>query len=298
MDNENKNKMIALSLNTWHQFRSTFEYQGNKISYHVQGPKDAPCLILIHGFPTASWDWHLQWHELTKHFRVFTLDMLGYGYSDKPKNIRYSIATQADIVTYFLKQFDVAEVHIFSHDYGDTVAQELLARNNLAEPNAINILSVCLLNGGLFAEAHQPLFLQKLLLSPIGGIVANLANFNQFKKNFDRICVMPLAEEKLKEMWQLIAYNNGKPVLAKLIHYIPERVEFRERWVGALQNTTAPVRFICGMEDPISGRHMVEHYRELINEPDIVELEGVGHYPQLESPELVLSSFLEFHRIK
>jgi pimeloyl-ACP methyl ester carboxylesterase len=85
--------------------------------------------------------------------------------------------------------------------------------------------------------------------------------------------------------------------MAKLIHYIPERSQYRERWVGALQNTTIPVRFICGLEDPISGRHMAERYRELVKKPDVVELEGVGHYPQLEAPDLVLTHFLALHNL-
>ena len=68
---------------------------------------------------------------------------------------------------------------------------------------------------------------------------------------------------------------------AKLIHYIPERVEHRERWVGALQKAGVPLKVIVGSVDPIPGSHMASRYRELVPHADVSELAGVGHYPQV-----------------
>ncbi|RMH16697.1 MAG: alpha/beta fold hydrolase, partial [Gemmatimonadetes bacterium] len=47
--------------------------------YRVGGPADAPALVLIHGFPTASWDWHLLWPKLAERFRLLAFDLIGYG---------------------------------------------------------------------------------------------------------------------------------------------------------------------------------------------------------------------------
>ena len=44
---------------------------------------------------------------------------------------------------------------------------------------------------------------------------------------------------------------------------------------------------VAGMDDPVSGAHMVQRYRELVAPPDITELPGIGHYPQIEDPEAV-----------
>ena len=55
-------------------------------------------------------------------------DFLGFGFSDKPRNYPYSILDQADLLEALLREKGITHVHIISHDYGDTVAQELLAR--------------------------------------------------------------------------------------------------------------------------------------------------------------------------
>lgn len=81
-----------------------------------------------HGFPTASWDWHKLWPEFVKHYRVIALDMIGFGFSDKPINYHYSIGDQADLQQALLTSLGISSIHLLAHDYGDTVAQELLAR--------------------------------------------------------------------------------------------------------------------------------------------------------------------------
>lgn len=83
------------------------------------------------------------WAPLTERWRVITLDMLGFGFSAKP-NAPYSILRQADLFEARLRELGIGEYHVLAHDYGDTVAQELLARKSVSP----RILSMCFLNGG------------------------------------------------------------------------------------------------------------------------------------------------------
>jgi pimeloyl-ACP methyl ester carboxylesterase len=55
-----------------------------------------------------------------------------------------------------------------------------------------------------------------------------------------------------------------------------------------------PRRLICGAVDPVSGRHLAERYRELVPDPDVVLLDDVGHYPQLEAPDRVVDEYEAF----
>ena len=55
-----------------------------------------------------------------------------------------------------------------------------------------------------------------------------------------------------------------------------------------------PIRLINGGADPISGKHMVERYLELIPMADVVIFDDIGHYPQTEAPDRLLKQYLEF----
>jgi pimeloyl-ACP methyl ester carboxylesterase len=79
-----------------------------------------------------------------------------------------------------------------------------------------------------------------------------------------------------------------------MINYMEQRRRNRARWVGALVESRVPRRLICGALDPVSGRHLADRYRELVPDPDVVVLEGVGHYPQLEAPDRVVDEYRAF----
>lgn len=282
--------MIPLA--AWRDNGTTFDSAYGPIFCRSEG--QGPALVFIHGFPTASWDWARIWPAFTPHFRCLALDMAGFGFSAKPAGATYSIARQADLFEHWLRQLEIGEYACVAHDYGDTVAQELLARQGGAgHPHMTRLV---LLNGGLFPETHKPLLLQKLLAGPLGPLIARLTTREKFAANMRRICARPLDDGEIDGMWMLLTHNNGISALPKLIGYMAERRTHRERWVGALQSARIPVRLIDGVEDPISGAHMAARYRQLIPAADIVELAGVGHYPQVEAPDEVIDAAMRFLR--
>jgi pimeloyl-ACP methyl ester carboxylesterase len=282
----------------WRQAGRVHVHRGHEFFFIEQArePGAERALLLIHGFPTSSWDWHKLWDALGAQFpRVIAADMMGFGFSSKPADYRYSIFDQADLFESLLAHLGVKRIHILAHDYGDTVAQELLARN--LEAGKPHIDSCVLLNGGLFPETHHARTIQKLLLTPLGPLISLLTNRRSFDRSFSAIFgarTQPSAQE-LGEFWDLIRRDGGNRIMHKLIRYMPERLANRERWVGALRKTRVPLRLIDGPDDPVSGAHMVARYRELVPNPDTVTLPGIGHYPQTEDPQGVLKAFFEFH---
>jgi len=285
----------------WRASGQRFMHRGQPIFWQAGGHAGGgDTLLCIHGFPTASWDWHKVWPSLDERFaRLIAPDMIGFGWSAKPRGYAYSIFDQADLHEILLRELGVRRFHILAHDYGDTVAQELLARyeeRRARGDDSLSIESICLLNGGLFPETHRPRLVQKLLLTPFGGMIARAMNARSFARSFAAVFgpqTQPSAEE-LQQFWQLLEYNGGNRRMHRLIHYIPERRANRARWVGALQTTQLPLRTINGPLDPVSGAHMVERYRELVPHPDVVSLPGIGHYPQVEDPAGVVQAFFEF----
>ncbi|MFV0889134.1 alpha/beta hydrolase [Metapseudomonas otitidis] len=284
----------GIPLGDWRAQGRDLLFHRHRIRYWEAGQGEP--LLLIHGFPTAAWDWHYLWQPLAERYRVIACDMLGFGDSDKPRGHDYRLLEQADLQQALVRHLGIdGPVHLLAHDYGDSVAQELLARHH---EGRARIASCVFLNGGLFPETHRPVLVQKLLLSPLGPLIGRGFSRAKLGANFGKVfgpATQPSAAE-LDDFWSLVAAHDGPAVMHRLIRYIPERREQRDRWVAAMQKGGVPLRVIDGAVDPISGAHMVARYRELIPEPDTVLLEHIGHYPQTEAPSQVLQHYLAFRQ--
>ena len=291
--------MTSKLLRHWNKSGKIFQFRENSIFYRFRGKGEV--LVLLHGFPTASWDWHRVWPLLEGRFKLLAPDFIGFGLSAKPVHYPYRIQDQADLVEQLLDHLKIRRCHLLAHDYGDSVAQELLARfqeRKTARTDGLTIASICFLNGGLFPETHRPRMVQKLLLSPLGGLVARLMTRRGFGKSFSAIFgpdTKP-SQKELETFWELVKNNKGKRIAHHLIKFIPERKKYRSRWVDAMFRAKIPMRVINGPLDPVSGVHMAKRYRNLIPEADVVVLDGIGHYPHTENPEAVARYYLEFHK--
>lgn len=284
--------LAEIPLCVWRTRGQDFSFRGQSIRYWTAGQGEP--LLLLHGFPTASWDWHYLWGPLTQRFRVVACDMLGFGDSAKPLGHRYSLIEQAELQQALLAHLGIDEpVHLLAHDYGGSVAQELLARHY---EQRSNIASCAFLNSALFPERCPLLLVQKLLLSPLGWLIGRSFGRDDLVRTVTQIygpCTHP-SESALDDSWSLITANRGTHILHRLINYVHERRQQRERWVGALQGDGVRLRLINGSVDPLCGAHMVDAFRQLVVDADTVQLQGIGHYPHIEAPVQVLRHYLSF----
>ncbi|MDZ4844601.1 MAG: alpha/beta hydrolase [Chitinophagales bacterium] len=287
-----------MSPNDWLNSGYFFHYKDYKIFYrHTRSEKE--CVLLLHGFPTSSWDWDKVWNSLAERYWLLAPDFLGFGFSDKPLPYPYSIFDQADMLEDLISEVGSTKFHILAHDYGVSVAQELVARANEKKEQGkgyFKIKSVCFLNGGLFPGAYQPLLVQKILAGKFGSIAVKLMNSFSFERSMNKIfgADTKASQQELAGFWHLINQKNGKAAIPSIIQYLREREKHAQRWTSALQTTAIPLRLINGTEDPISGMRMADKYKELIPNPDIVLLDGIGHYPQVEAPSKVAKHYLDF----
>lgn len=287
-----------MTLRSWYDSGSRFRFGGHSLFYKAEG-QDPTALLCIHGFPTASWDWEPLWPGLRRRFaQLLAPDLLGFGFSDKPTGYPYSLIEQADLCDALLAERGVEQVHVLAHDYGVSVAQELIAREITQPGRRARLQSVVLLNGGLFPETHRPLLTQRLLQGPFGFVAARLLNERRFGRSFGRIFGRETRPGmiELHDFWTLVSTGRGQRIAHRLIRYLRERQLNRERWVRALQEAPVPLRLINGPDDPVSGAHMAARYRELVPQADVVSLPGVGHYPQVEAPDRVLRALDDFYR--
>lgn len=277
----------------WYKDGKTALIHGLTVFFKRSG-KGKP-LVCIHGFPSSSLDFEAIWPSLAERFDVIAPDLIGLGKSAKPQ-LPLTISLQADMIEGLLTKLGISEAHLFAHDLGDTVAQELLARQ-FEKSSKINWLSCVFLNGGIFPETHRPLLIQKLLLSPLGPLLVKFMSEKSMKKSLTKVFskAHPPTDEFVHETWMLTSENKGLSMIPKLIRYMMERRTHRERWVSPLENVVVPIRLINGIEDPISGKHAADRFAEVVPKADLVLLENSGHYPHVETPKEVLQAFFEFH---
>ncbi len=293
---------MNVQLEDWRSRGRSFDYLGFEVFFRQQGA--GPVLLLIHGYPFNSFDWHPIWPALTERFTVVAPDMLGMGFSAKPVEYEYSVHDHADMHEALLQHLGVSECHVLAHDIGDSVAQELLSRYEDREEGTrpYEISSITWLNGGMFIEAYRPRLIQTLTAkTPLGGLFAKYPRVFLSDRTL-RPAINEVFGPKTKpsdELWQqfseILDYNDGRRVTHKVGRFVIDRYHHRNRWVRAMRETSLPMRLIDGPCDPNSGRHMADRYAELIPKPDVVLLgDDVGHWPQIEDPQAVLTHFLEF----
>ncbi len=284
-------------LSNWHSKGNYFEFNTYKIFYIREG--NGPVLTIFHGYPYSSFDFEKVWPELIEKFTVVVLDMLGMGFSDKPDDHDYSFNEMADAYTSLFKRLKITSTHILAHDLGNSVVQELLARDE-ENKNPFEVKSVAFLNGGLFTDVYKPRLIQLLLSKspkPIGRILSSLMS----KKNVSKATSAVFGKETkpshelLQNFWHILNYNNGKSIAYLIGRLVFAKVKYQQRWIGAMQQTKIPMCFINGPADPNSGEHMAERYKQLIPNSDVKLLdENIGHWPQIEAPQQTLNAYNQF----
>lgn len=257
------------------------------IDYENQSDSKKETLVILHGYPTSSYDYHKVLPQLAKKYRVILHDHLGFGFSEKPLDFSYSLIEQADIALQLWKQLSLKKVVLLAHDYGTSVCTEIIARHNKQQIN-LQIDKLILSNGSIHIEFSKLRTIQKLLKNKYTGKwVAKLTNYPIFKKNmrnvyFDKTKV---TDEELKEMWLQLEYNNGRNVIHLLSNYINERYCFWHRWVGALKETSINTTIIWAENDPIAIPKIAELLHKEISDNKIFWMKNCGHFLMLEQPK-------------
>lgn len=108
----------------FHSTHSHFiDVDGVRVHYQEAGDENAPALVLIHGFASSTLVWSKVFLALAeKGYRVIAVDMLGYGYSAKPRNGEYTIAGQAKLLTRLLDCLGIPRAIFIGSSYGGAVA--------------------------------------------------------------------------------------------------------------------------------------------------------------------------------
>jgi len=103
-----------------------------------------------------------------------------------------------------------------------------------------------------------------------------------------------VSEEDAKVMTELLLYQHGNHRLPAISGYMRERYLHRERWIGALKQTKAPVQFVWADGDPIANVGLGRALSKEVPQARYTEVAGLGHFLLMEDPAAIASHIRRF----
>jgi pimeloyl-ACP methyl ester carboxylesterase len=279
----------------------TWIWQGFPISYQTQGTQ-GQAVVLVHGFGASSWHWRKNIPQLAETFRVYAIDLIGFGASAKPEpgeKITYTLETWGQQVADFCREVVGGPAFFVGNSIGCIVVMQAVVSNTEIA------LGVALLNCSLRLLHDR----KRVTLPWHRRFGAPLLQWVLSIKPIGRFFFQQVARPKTVRRILLQAYANAEAVTEELVDILtvpasdPGAVAvflaFTNYSTGPLPEDLLPLLpcpaiILWGTADPWEP---VELGRELANYPQVqkfIPLEGVGHCPQDEAPELVNSILLDW----
>jgi len=282
---------LSPSVSAWRARGRTIDVGGRAVFVTDTGSGDVP-LVLIHGFPGSSHDWSTLVPLLPG--RVITLDLPGYGFSDKAFDAAYTLFDQADVVESVLAELGVRRCVVVGHDMGDTVTAELAHRHNAGDLD-FAIDQIILTNGSVFIDLAQLTRGQRLTLRTpnraslfsMPTIILRRSLLESFTKT------APAPPGAIDDLIAMIKHDRGDRLMPRLIRYIEERRVHQDRWTAGFVDFPGPLTMIWGEEDPIAILPMTERMASLRPSTRVVRLPGIGHWTSIEAPTQVAAAIAD-----
>jgi pimeloyl-ACP methyl ester carboxylesterase len=266
------------------------------IFHTCQGDPEDPAILLIHGYPTMSFDYAPLFDELKDEHYVCALDTPGYGFSDKPLDgYDYSIDDDARLVDEYVR--DIAgldEFILITHDKGDSVGLALLQIYQDYQTKPYTIKHHFITNGNIYLPLAQLTTYQKLLLNPISGpvISAFMAGATVAQNLADLAFAATLPQSEIDSYASIFDYQNGMAVAHEITEYLNERSENEVVWLEGLAKSEIPTTLIWGELDVIAPVAVPDYvwasYLEDREAPaDYWRIPCADHYLQVDESGLI-----------
>jgi pimeloyl-ACP methyl ester carboxylesterase len=274
----------------WGQ-QKTFDYHGIKINYYEAGQAGTP-IILLHGFGGCAYTWRHVIPPLAEQHRVFTIDLKGFGLSDKPADGHYAVADQADMVADFIRRHNLHDLVIMGHSMGGAVTLMTYFKVRDDVPPRVNKLV-------LIDSAGYP---QKLpwfiLMSKIPGLNSVLAKL--LSPRFATTMVLrksyydkdKITEEQI-DTYAYFGSLPGAPEAASQTakQLIPADID---TLITQYKTIKVPVLIIWGAEDEVVPLEVGKKFKRDIPNSQLVVIPQCGHIPLEEKPEETNKAIMEF----
>ena len=278
----------------FHSEHSCFvDVDGVRVHYQEAGDPKAPALVLIHGFASSTLVWSKVFLKLAEAgYRVIALDMLGYGYSAKPRNGEYTIAGQAKLLMRLLDALGIPRAVIIGSSYGGAVA----ATCALDYPERVDKL---VLVGAVSNNRPLAYKLMRVFGSPVvGDVVSPLLIGSRrllrrrMKRVYDRHSWV-LDERRVDARHlPLRAAGTQRAIIRTVRSWDAERISRDAHLIGQ------PTLLLWGENDIEIPLADGERLHEEISGSRLIVFLNCGHLPHEEYPESFMNVVIDFCKEK
>jgi pimeloyl-ACP methyl ester carboxylesterase len=236
-----------------------------QIFYTCFGDESRPAMLMVHGFPTSSFDFRMLSEELKGDYRMCMFDFPGYGFSDKPAGgYRYSLKEDAELVWHFVTGVvPMREFSLLSHDRGDSVSLAFLSLYQAAAEPPFRITRQYILNGNVYLPLANLTDFQKRMLDPVTSAAAVKAvSPTLLAAGLGSTTFTPALkpdDPTVKAMAAQFEYQGGVQVLPATIQYLNERKEMEVTYLQVLARSAVPVTLIWGVHDMIAPLRVADY---------------------------------------
>ncbi len=265
---------------------------GARMHYQEFGEPTSPTLILIHGYTASLFVWNKVAPLLADAgFHIIAVDLVGFGYSEKPKWFDYSIQSQARIVSRLMNRLGIGRATLVGSSYGGAVALILC----LDYPEFVEKL--VLLDAVCNDEVLTHPILRLASVPGIGEVITPFLVDSRAMMRFRMRGTLSPANHHLitsdrisNVLRPLSAADGHHSVLATSRNWHANRIEQDAHMINQ------PTLIVWGEEDNVIGIHNGYNLHDSILNSRFVILKNCGHVPAEEKSELVSDLVTEFCR--
>jgi pimeloyl-ACP methyl ester carboxylesterase len=259
----------------------TAQVDGLKLFYREAGPKDAPTVVLLHGFPSSSHMFRELIPRLSDKYHVVAPDYPGFGYSDAPSPDQYAYTFDhlADTVDHFLDQKGITKYSIYIQDYGSPIGFRLATRH----PERIQ--AIITQNGNAYDEGLSPFWAEFLYpywknpnptteakVRQLLALDATKLQYLQGFRNPDDVS----PDSYLFDQSKLDRSGNDKIQLALFYDYRNNPLLY-PAWHKYLREKKPPVLVVWGKNDPVFAPAGAEAFLKDVPQAEL-HLLDTGHF--------------------
>ena len=259
------------------------------LHYEVFGSGDP--ILAIHGLGACAYTWRNLKDRLPDH-QLILIDLKGHGASVKPRDTKYSLMDQTELVLQFIREHDLRNLTLVGNSYGGAVSLMVSIRLCKEEPERLSKL-ILICSGGYHQDLPWHL---KIMSAPVLGWMAlhllpatlNARSVLRYSYHNKRL----ISWSQCKAYAAPIRLPGGRHALVQVTkQVIPENLD---ELIAQYPSITVPTLIVWGRNDRVIPLSIGERLSHDIPNSRLVVLEETGHVPQEEKPEETIAEILKF----